>query len=174
MIFTKQFGENFTFKLEKDWRAVVIFVEDLSSSLDYHDRWKRALNSLEIGKTAKFLIELELSFAMDTSCAERWFSLMNLIKSKRRSRMNTDLLNDLMFICTHAPKSISQLKSILLDVLVLWESESKRGRYKGKWEEEALPVIQDLESEQEIANEVRLREINLDKPNSFEDLIEIV
>ena len=88
--------------------------------------------------------------------------------------MNTDLLNDLMFICTHAPKSISQLKSILLDVLVLWESESKRGRYKGKWEEEALPVIQDLESEQEIANEVRLREFNLDKPNSFEDLIEMV
>ena len=146
-IFERRFGANFLYKLEKEWRAVVIFVEGMSLSFDYAKRWQRALNS-EIGKIGKFLIELELSFAMDTSCAGRWFSLMILIKDKRRSRMNTALLNDLMFICTHAPKSISQLKSVLIDILVLWEEESDRGRYQGKWSQDTECVIDDLKHQQ--------------------------
>ena len=73
----------------------------LPSSFSYGDRWERALSSQEVGRVAKFLIESELDFAMDTSCAERWSSLMNLVKYKRRNWMNTALLNDLMFICTH-------------------------------------------------------------------------
>ena len=111
---------------------------------------------------------------MDTSCAERWFSLMNLIKDKRHSRMNTALLNDLMFICTHAPKSICQLKSVLIDILVLWEEESERGRYQGKWSEDTECVIDDLKHQQDIEDEIKVREFNLDTPNSFDGLIEIM
>ena len=146
-------------------------MEGLPTSLDYDERWQRALGSPEVGKSAKFLIELELDFAMDTSCAERWFSLMNLIKSKRRSRMNIQLLDDLMMICTHAPKSITQLKSVLLDILVLWEEESKRGRYQGRWLKECQPIIEDLQHEEDICNEMEVRGYNLDQVDSFDEFV---
>ena len=71
VIFTRTFGSNFLFRLERELRAAVIFVDGLPASFDYDERWQRALNSPEVGKAAKFLIELELDFAMDTSCAER-------------------------------------------------------------------------------------------------------
>ena len=169
VLFERKFGKNFLYRLERDWRTAVIFVESLPSSFSYDDRWERALSSQKVGRVAEFLIELELDFPMDTSCAERWFSLMNLVKDKRRNRMNTALLNDLMFICTHAPKSISQLKSVMIDILVLWEEEPERGRYHGKWHEDVKTTIEDLEYEQEIANEMSTREFNMDQPGSFDE-----
>ena len=75
------------------------------------------------------------------------------------------------FIATHAPKSITQLKSVLLDILVLWEEESKRGRYQGKWLKECEPIIEDLQHEEDIANEMEVRGFNLDQVDSFDEFV---
>ena len=75
----------------------------------------------------------EMAIALDTACAERWFSKMAILKDKKRNRMDDALLNKLMFICLHAPKSITALKNIVDDVRLIWKE--KKDRYKAKWVE---------------------------------------
>ena len=70
----------------------------------------------DTGAKAQFLVELEFALAVDTACAERWFSLMANLKDKKRNRMDDGLLNKLMFICLHAPKDILALKTIVNDI----------------------------------------------------------
>ena len=76
---------------------------------------------------------MEIAIALDTAVAERWFSLMALLKDKRRNRMNKDVLNKLVFVCCHAPKSMLVSKTIVHDIRVIW-LEAK-DRYKKKWTE---------------------------------------
>ena len=59
--------------------------------------------------------------------------LMAILKDKKRNRMDDALLNKLMFICLHAPKSITALKNIVDDVRLIWKE--KKDRYKAKWVE---------------------------------------
>ena len=55
---------------------------------------------------------------------------------------------------------------------MLWEEESARGRYHGKWHEDVKTTIEDLEYEQEIANEMSTREFNMDQPDSFDEYVD--
>ena len=159
--FQDVFGGNAMFKLKKQWREVVKFVQQLPASVVYANKWARVILHEDTGVVAKFLIELELQWAMDTAACERWFSLMNRLKDKKRNRMSMSLLNDLMFFCLHAPRSFDQLKSVLNDILDIWQSESKRGRYSATWRQEMNPVIEDLKYAEELESEILARQFDI-------------
>lgn len=66
----------------------------------YYSLWPNILaNHLRFSAIMK-VISLVSLFPMNTACCERGFSVMNRLKTKARSRMNTDMLNSLMHICT--------------------------------------------------------------------------
>ena len=58
---------------------------------------------------------------------------------------------------------------MLIDILVLWEEESERGRYQNKWHEGERATIENLEYEQEITDEMSTREFNMDQPGIFHE-----
>ena len=92
----------------------------------YNDLWQAVYQHAEVGALAKLLIEMEIAIALDTAVAERWFSLMALLKDKRRNRMNDDVLNRLMCVCCHAPKSILALKTVVNDIRGIWLGSKDR------------------------------------------------
>ena len=71
---------------------------------------------------------------------ERGFSLMNLLKTAKRSRMGTHLLRMLMTICTLGEvwKDPSQIPAS--DIVDLWREQASSGRFANPyiWGAEAL------------------------------------
>ena len=67
----------------------------------YNDLGQAMYQHAEVGAVVRLLIGMEIAIALDTAIAERWFSLMALLKDKRRNRMNDDVLNKLMSVCCH-------------------------------------------------------------------------
>ena len=67
--------------------------------------------------------------AIDTSICERGFSLMNMLKTAKRSRMGTPLLRMLMKICTlgEAWKDASQIPAS--EIVDVWREQCISGRY---------------------------------------------
>ena len=68
--------------------------------------------------------------AVDTSICERGFSLMNLLKTARRSRMGTKLLRILMTICSLGSEWKDPTKIPVEEIVEEWRSRSLRGRYE--------------------------------------------
>ena len=133
--FEREFGEGWFSDLLSEWRVVVQLVVERRDGrwkrYTYNGVWQAVYQHNDIGGKAKLLIEIEIAFIMDTACAERWFSLMANLKDKKRNRMNDQLLNQLMFICLHAPKDILALKKIVNDIRLIWKAS--KDRYKKKW-----------------------------------------
>ena len=78
-------------------------------------------------------------FAIDTSICERGFSQMNLLKTARRSQMGSKLLRILMAICSLGAEWKDPSKIPVQEIVDIWGSGSKRGRYDGKiWKADAL------------------------------------
>ena len=78
--------------------------------LKNHDLWGRLMTTLNSKFVhLSFFIGICLKVPLDTSCCERWFSLMNRLKSKYRNIMSQSLLRDLMFICANGPKLLKDL-----------------------------------------------------------------
>ena len=78
----------------------------------------RSLISTSKHSSTKEVTEVEDKGAgKNTTQPERWFSTMAILKEKKRNRMDDALLNKLMFICLHALKSITALRthSMMLD-----------------------------------------------------------
>ena len=65
--------------------------------------------------------------AVDTSICERGFSLMNNLKTARRSSMRKELLRSLVTICSlgEAWEDPSQIS--VEEIVELWRSESRNG-----------------------------------------------
>ena len=78
--------------------------------------------------------------AIDTSICERGFSLMNMLKTAKRSRMGIPLLRMLMKICTLGEvwKDPSQIPAS--DIVDLWREQASSGRFANSyiWGAEAL------------------------------------
>ena len=133
--FVREFGEGWFDDLLSEWRHVVQLVVDRREGrwrrYTYNELWQAVHKHNDTGEKAKLLIEIEIAFALDTACAERWFSLMAILKDKKRNRLDDDLLSKLMFICLHAPKSSLALKVIVNDIRMIWKEN--KDRYKAKW-----------------------------------------
>ena len=71
------------------------------------------------------------TIAVDTSICERGFSLMNNLKTAKRSRMGTKLLRILMTICSLGEEWLKDPSTIPIDKIVdRWRESSERGRYE--------------------------------------------
>ena len=69
--------------------------------------------------------------AVDTSICERGFSLMNNLKTARRSQMGNELLRMLMTICSLGKEWSDDPSKIPVDAIVEeWRSQSSKGRYE--------------------------------------------
>ena len=126
VIFKQHCGSAFGFKLESEWATVVRLMRDQPTRLTYRERWGKVATSKELGNAAKLLIEIEIAIVRDTSACERWFSLMNRLKDKRRNRLNTELLDDMMFICLHASRRMETLKAMCPAILEIWSESTDR------------------------------------------------
>jgi hypothetical protein len=86
------------------------------------------------------LVAIVCCFAVDTSICERGFSLMNLLKTAKRSRMGTALLRMLMTIGTLGEEWKDPSKIPAAEIVDIWREESKGGRYLNKfvWGAEGL------------------------------------
>ena len=85
--FVREFGEGWFDDLLSEWRQVVQLVVDRREGrwkrYKYNDVWQAVHKHNDTGEKAKLLIEIEIAFALDTACAERWFSLMAILKDKK-------------------------------------------------------------------------------------------
>ena len=122
--FTREFGDEWSDDLLSEWRLVTQTIIDRRDGrwkrYSYNNLWKAVYLHSDTGPKAQLLNEIEMAFAIDTACAECWFSLMANLKERKRNRMESKLLNKLMFICLHAPKIILALKTIVNDILGLF------------------------------------------------------
>ena len=91
------------------------------------------------------LMKLLLKVPLDTSCCERWFSLMNRLKDKYRNRMSDVLLQNLMMICAHGPIHAKDFD--MAAAVTKWKTQTSRGRYTGAWKEEMAPVANHMIAE---------------------------
>jgi hypothetical protein len=137
--FGREFGSGWLDDLKSERRAVMQLVIDKRDGRwkrhSYNDVWKAMLQHADTGGAAKLLIEIKMAIALDTACAERWFSLMAELKDKKRNRMNDELLNKLMFICLHAPRSILALKEVVNDIRLIWKRAKDSYKKKlAEWE----------------------------------------
>ena len=86
-----------------------------------------------------FLLKVCVKVPLDTSCCERWISLLNRLKSKTRNRLSNTLLQNLMFICANGPANLKGLP--VQAALKKWRAGQKRGRYQGKWKADHEAVV---------------------------------
>jgi len=86
------------------------------------------------------LVNVERKLPLDTSECERWFSLMNRLKTKWRNRLSNAALNDSMTICLLGPKELTE--ELLTKAIAKWHAMSRRGRYETKaWKNDAANVV---------------------------------
>ena len=92
-----------------------------------------------------YLLQICLKVPLDTSCCERWFSLMNRLKSKYHGRMSHILIRNLMCICANGPKKLADVD--VPAAIAKWQLNSTWGRYMGMWAQDMAPVIADMQLE---------------------------
>jgi len=83
------------------------------------------------------------TIAIDTSICERGFSLMNNLKTVRRSSMGKTLLRLLMVICSLGAAWKEPTQIPVTEIIEEWRAQSARGRYEGEaWSAQALADLQ--------------------------------
>ena len=94
------------------------------------------------------LVAIVMCMAIDTSICERGFSLMNLLKTAKRSRMGNELLRMLMVVCSLGKDAgwDNPTKVPVDDIIELWREQSSHGRY-------ASPFFSSLEAMLEAAGD---------------------
>jgi hypothetical protein len=80
--------------------------------------------------------------------------------------MNTEMLDNLMFLCLHAPKDVKQLKACMPAIIQIWKDDCKRGRYSACWKHWAA-TVDEMNHQEEILNELRSRTSYDEKTNKL-------
>ena len=77
------------------------------------------------------LVAIVMCMAIDTFVCERGFSLMNLLKTAKRSTMVNELLRILMTVCSlgKAAGWDDPTKIPIEDTIELWREQSSKGEY---------------------------------------------
>jgi hypothetical protein len=88
------------------------------------------------------LVAIVMCMAIDTSICERGFSLMNLLKTAKRSTMGNELLRILMAVCSLGKDAgwDDPTKIPVEDIIEIWREQSSKGRCANSlfWRVEAL------------------------------------
>ena len=134
------------------WKERIRIDHDDKKTMGLHTKTVKKLWSHFIKKSEgmypvfSFFMRLLLSVPIDTSCCERWFSVMKRLKNKMRNRMNQELLRNLMCICLHGPKDVRDFDAMA--AVQEWKTMHTRGIYSEKWFAEMIPMINHIEKAQ--------------------------
>ena len=110
--------------------------QETLSSLSYAKLYERLFDqNSDKGNEQHFynillLIAIVGCIAVDTSICERGFSLMNNLKTARRSDMGNELLRILMTICSLGQEWKDSSKIPVDKIIEIWREQSARGRYE--------------------------------------------
>ena len=104
--------------MEREWRRLKSFImrDESLRSLKYHELYERLFDQFSEKANAQHFYNVLLVaavvqiIAVDTSICERGFSLMNNLKTARRSTMGEALLRMLMTICSLGAEGKDQSK----------------------------------------------------------------
>ena len=131
----------------REWRRLKLKVsrDENVCALSYKELYERLFDQYSTKSNNQHFYNVLLlcaivgCIAVDTSICERGFSLMNNLKTARRSSMGDELLRMLMTICSLG-KEWSDPSKIPVDAIVEeWRAQSSRGRYEGAmWAEAGL------------------------------------
>ena len=78
----------------------------------------------------------------DNASCERWVSCLNRIKGKLRSRLSHKTTNNLMMISANGPHP----SKVDWDTIMhIWQSNSRRGRYRSQWQQDNSAAISELQ-----------------------------
>ena len=106
---------------EQEWRRLKRFVanrkpENNLQQLPYKELYERLFDHRSTKKDTQhfynvlLLVMIVMCIAVDTSICERGFSLMNNLKTARRSQMGNELLRILMTICSVSGQRLERRK----------------------------------------------------------------
>jgi hypothetical protein len=125
-------------KVQREWRRLKLKVsgDATLASLPYAELYERLYDHYSRKDDPHHFYNVLLlqamigCLAMDTSICERGFSLMNNLKTARRSSMGNELLRMLMTICSLGKEWRDSSKIPVEAIVEEWRSQSKRGRYE--------------------------------------------
>mmetsp|Transcript_9875 Transcript_9875/g.20901 ORF Transcript_9875/g.20901 Transcript_9875/m.20901 type:complete len:235 (-) Transcript_9875:103-807(-) len=139
----------------REWKRLKFSVmrDESLRSLKYSELYQRLFdqfsekdNSLHFYNVLLLAVIVQ-TIAVDTSTCERGFSLMNMLKSVRRSRMRPALLRILMCICSLGTDWQTGQLVPVYEIIDEWRALSNRGRYEGK----LLEALQQLDELSDVA-----------------------
>ena len=129
--------------------------DEVLSRLSYSELYQRLFDQYSEADDDRhfhhilLLIAIVGCIAVDTSVCERGFSLMNNLKTAKRSRMGSKLLRILMTLCSLGAEWCDASKIPVDEIVEEWRSRSDRGRYEhamwkaagleepsGRWQQE--------------------------------------
>ena len=135
-------------KVQREWRRLKLYVskpENNHMGLSYQELYERLFDHKSDKTNGQhyynvlLLVTIVMCIAVDTSICERGFSLMNNLKTARRSRMGNELLRILMTICSLGSEWADPSKIPVDEIIEQWRSQSERGRYEAAmWQEAGL------------------------------------
>ena len=126
-------------KAQREWRRLKLMVSRDANlfCLSYLELYERLFDHYSKKSNEQhyynilLLIGIVMCLAVDTSVCERGFSLMNNLKTARRSQMGNELLRILMTLCSLGDEWKKDPSKIPVDEIVEeWRSQSKKGRYE--------------------------------------------
>ena len=125
--------------VEREWMRLKSFVmrDDNLRSLKYQELYERLFDQFSEKSNSQHFYNVLLlaaivqTIAVDTSICERGFSLMNNLKTARRSNMGDTLLRMLMTICSLGSEWADPSKIPVDEIIEEWRSGCQRNRYEG-------------------------------------------
>ena len=133
--------------MEREWLRLKRFVmrDDNLRALKYHELYQRLFDQFSDKSNPLHFYNVLLlaavvqTIAIDTSMCERGFSVMNLLKTAKRSKMGTQLLRMLMTICFLGAEWKDPSKIPVNEIIEEWRAQASRNRYEGPiWTAAAL------------------------------------
>ena len=127
-------------KVQREWRRLKQYVSKPDNnlmSLSYEELYYRLFdqrsnkNDDQHFYNVLLLVAIVMCIAVDTSICERGFSLMNNLKTARRSNMGDTLLRMLMTICSLGSEWADPSKIPVDEIIEEWRSGCQRNRYEG-------------------------------------------
>ena len=134
-------------KVQREWLPLKRFVmkEESLSSLSYSELYRRLFDQKSTKANDQDFYHVLLlaaiigCLAVDTSVCERGFSLMNNLKSVRRSGMRDELLRILMIICSLGEEWNDTAKTPVDRTVEVRREQSSHDRYEATmWKEAGL------------------------------------
>lgn len=92
------------------------------------------------------MVNLDCGLPLDSSCAERWISLQNRIKSRNRCNLSDRILDDAIMVAANGPAIESVDWGRIMEI---WNDMSTRGRYSAAWKSDVQPLMDQLNTAME-------------------------